>query len=851
MDASAIDLTALMSSGGQRFIIPVYQRPYSWDEEQAVQLWDDILAVGRRGEGKHFTGSVVWVQQGVMSASGVTPVLIIDGQQRITTVSLLLIALAEFARDHEDDEASELPFSCAEILNTYLVNPYKYGEDHYRLTLSQGDRDVFRGLIHQLEDPESSFDAPENSRLVQNVNLFRDRVFKVADPASVWLGIRRLEVVSISLDQNKDNPQLIFESMNSTGKDLSTADLIRNYVLMAQTAEEQERLYTNHWRRIEETLGAETYDQVFDDFIRNWLTVLYAPEPLVRRDAYTLFKRYVADNGYDREGRIVDLLRELERFAGYYARITTRGVEKDAELELRLGRLAQLGISMVHPLLLSFYDDYEHEAFSHEDFVSMLETLESFLFRRAVCGCATNSLTNFFSSIIAKLNRVQDEGGNYREAFEAYLLAEAGTARRFPSDAEFTEALRTRDSYHARTHLYLLSRLENSYHPKDERDFSTGTYTIEHIMPQNAMAHEEWRAMLGEDCDERYEQLVNTLGNLTLTAYNSELSDATFAEKKERAVGGYDNEFISISADLREANAWGEEQIRDRGNKLAQRAVEVWPIPELSEEQRERYAPKKKGTETRRVVKFKDVFNAGLVKAGTKLVPSSSSYQQTAIVTADGALQLENGEVFASPSRAARRCAALGGGSGSRNGWYFWLLPDGRALDELRCEYLEEKHDSESELIRTRLMYWDGFLSWCGDMPEFVEAFGDVSERQPSKDSWTSFGLGLQSCHLDATISPSRKFVDVNVYVYDLNTYAKLYERLDSFKSLAEDLGGKLQADDVENALSRSGNMERRKNRSLSIARAADFNAEGWDEFYAWQAKGLLRLRAIVLSALA
>ena len=850
MDAASLDLTTLLTSANQRFVIPVYQRPYSWDEEQCVQLWEDVLAIGRRNEGRHFTGSVVWVQQGV-SASLISPVLIIDGQQRITTVSLLIIALAEFARAHPE---RELSFSCEEILGSgYLVNAYKKGDDHYKLTLSQGDRDVMRALVDHLEDPERRVDElPESSRLVQNLDLFRKRLEGVADPDAVWAGIQRLQIVSISLDQGKDNPQLIFESMNSTGKALSTADLIRNYVLMSQTAEEQERLYNNHWRVIEETLGADSYDQVFDEFIRNWLTVLYAPESLAKRDVYSLFKRHVAENGYNKEGRIVELLRELERFAGYYARITA-GAEEDAELRQRLGRLSRLGFSVANPLLLSFYDDYEHHAFGREDFISMLDTLESYLLRRAVCECATNSLNNFFSRVIGQLNKVQDEGGDYREAFEAILLNEANSARRFPGNAEFVEALRTRDLYHFRKSLYLLARLENSCHPKDERDFATGTYTIEHIMPQNAMAHEEWRAMLGEDCDEKHEQLVHTLGNLTLTAYNSELSDATFAEKKARAEGGYDNEFISISAALRDAEVWGEEQIRARGEELARRALDVWGIPQLTEEQAQQYLPKKESSGVRRIVSFKDVFNAGLVETGTRLVPSSPNHQLTVTVTEDGALVLENGEVFASPSLAAKRCVALEGGSASaRNGWHYWRMPDGRLLDELRQTYMASQYEGESELAQTRLMYWDGLMDWCSDMPEFVEAFGDVGERQPGKDATMSFPGPVGGCHPDAIISPSGKYVAVDVYCWNLDVYAKLHAHLPEFEALADERGATepMYVDPVEGAGDmgvKVDNGHSKKSRTIRITRAADFDAEDWDALYAWHAKALLRLRGIVL----
>lgn len=407
----------------------------------------------------------------------------------------------------------------------------------------------------------------------------------------VWKGVQLLEVVSISLTQGQDNPQLIFESMNSTGKDLSSADLIRNFVLMGHP--KQDELYLHYWRPIEVALGASTYDEEFDDFVSDWLTVRNAPEPLVRRDVYQLFKRHCESRGYGRELPVEDLLKELKRFATYYARIGGQA-SGDAEVDRLLSRIHRLEISVVDPLLMSVLDDYDHGALTRDDLLAILSTLESYLFRRSVCDCATNSLQKFFSSLIARLARVCDEKRNYLQALQAYLLGEAGTARRFPTDAEFLDKLRTRDAYHFRRSLYLLSRLENSYHPKDERDFSNGQYTIEHIMPQNALAHPEWRGMLGEVDEEEFEHLLHNLGNLTLTAYNSELSDGTFQQKKERAAGGYDNEFISISADLHDATEWTPASIEARGKRLAQRALEVWAFPELPADVVDSFRPARK-----------------------------------------------------------------------------------------------------------------------------------------------------------------------------------------------------------------------------------------------------------------
>lgn len=214
------------------------------------------------------------------------------------------------------------------------------------------------------------------------------------------------------------------------------------------------------------------------------------------------------DVSYDKPGQMTDLLKEICRYAGHYACITADACE-DKKLRALLVRIHALGISVVSPLLMSFFEDYVGDSLSHNDFASMLRTTESCLFRRSIRDVATNNLSKFFSSVIARLNAVRDDGGNIREAFEAILLGEEGTARRIPSDAEFERALRTRDCYAFKRGYYLLTTLENSWHAK----------------PLNALASAEWREMLGDDCERVYEELINTLGNLTLTAYNSELSD--------------------------------------------------------------------------------------------------------------------------------------------------------------------------------------------------------------------------------------------------------------------------------------------------------------------------------------
>lgn len=838
MDASPRRIIELITGAGTRLVIPVFQRPYSWEEENCAQLWDDILTVGKGNGAPHFTGSVVWIQQGTMSASGVTPLMLIDGQQRITTITLLIIALARYAKAHPN---RTMAFSFREIIGRgYLVDEYKSGDDRYKLTLSQGDRETLRSLMDNLQNPDTPI-VESSSRILDNLAFFEGRVSTYEDPNVIWAGIQRLEVVSISLTQGQDNPQLIFESMNSTGKGLSSADLIRNFVLMGQP--DQDQLYETYWRPIEEALGASTYDAVFDEFVRDWLTVLHAPEPLVRRDVYQSFKRHFEEEGYGDGKPVTELLKELKRFASYYADITS-GRSVDPEVGKWLGLIRRLGISVVDPLLMSMLDDFEHHAFDRDNLLTMLATIESYLFRRTVCDCATNSLQKFFSSVMGRLNRVQDEGGNYAEAFSAFLLNEAGTARRFPTDAEFADHLRTRDTYHFRRCLYLLSRLENSYHTKNERDFANGTYTIEHIMPQNARAHDDWLRMLGNVDDERFTHLVHNLGNLTLTAYNSELSDGTFRQKRERAVGGYNVEWVTISSDLKDADEWTPEAIAKRAQRLVRRSLSVWPMPQVDEDVRKSYQPQKRTAEPGRPITFKDLINAGLVHAGDTLVSASTKYPGTATVTSSGMILLENGEEFKSPSVAHIRLIQLNGSARTTsNGWHAWRLgsQDGPLLDDLRKSGVvvhEETKDFDDRQFKRN--FWAEFNEWCGEQGSFVEAFGDPSSLPDVERAWSDYKGGLSKCHITVRVDRKNGQVGAGPWLYSRKYYKDLY-------ALRAEIEADLAGDGV--TFKWSWPNGKSKHPEAIVYKVVNLDDGDYTEVFSWMAHAMLRMRAYAMRA--
>ena len=757
-----------------RYVIPVYQRMYSWRETNCQQLWRDIIAVGESEGGQHFTGSIVWVQDGGVDGSGEITALLIDGQQRMTTLSLLLIALASYAKKNNGNgpDGTPLEFKWKRILNNYLL----HDEDctpgdkrRYKLDLSEEDNETFHSLIDELED-ESISKVRTSDRIAENYEAMMAWLDAIEDPNVVWRGIRKLQVISVSLEQGKDNPQAIFESMNSTGKDLSAADLVRNYVLMGLPVKEQNRLYKNYWRPIEKLLSGDSEDELFDEFLKDYLTVVCAPEPINYKDVYSVFKRRVTSNDWRSAEDVEYLLDEMKRYAEYYSRIAL-GADNDAGLKKLFGNLARFGITVVNPLLLEFCDaaDPERARLTADELAELLSVSESYLVRRAVCDCATNSLNKFFSSVIAKLQSL-DEDVNYKDAFIALLRMEDDTARRFPDDAEFKRTLESRNLYSFRKIMYLLNGLENSFHAKNNPvDFSTGQYSIEHIMPQNALAHEEWIEMLGgsEVAQKTHSELLHTLGNLTVTAYNSELSDGTLEEKKQRMDGGFDHDVISLSDDCKACDTWDRDAIEARAIRLADRAVSVWPGPVADAGLLDLLGRKpKKVAGIGESVTLKMLVEDGYISVGTRLFHDGDSGLVTAEVMEDGKVRIHNGEVFNSPSMAAIRCISLRTGTKrTQNGWSYWRIDghDSPLLDDVRKRYRQDKGiDSDlSDWDSWHVAFWGGFYAIASELPDFCDAFGDLLERKPNRSYFCDLSSGTPHRHISLQVYTSKKNLGV------------------------------------------------------------------------------------------
>ncbi len=483
--------------------------------------------------------------------------LIIDGQQRLTTITLLLTAL----RDHWSDKRKEIEVH-------YLINSDKDGDKKFRLILSESDKDTLLYLI----DKDKRKPSEPSSKIVENFKLFEEWVSNTDELETIFKGLEKLMIVEIALEKGEDDPQLIFESMNSKGIELTQTDLIRNYIVMETEIEKQEGFYNKYWRAMEEDFKQN--EKWFDRFVRHYLTI--------KTKTPNTNKVYVALKDYrQKEGiGIEDLLKDLQKYCGYFCRIVFKK-ETDKGLNKALGFLVDLEMDVIYPLLLELYSDYNDGVLSKADFRRSIALIESYICRRAVCGLGTNSLNKVFPSFTKHIQK--DEYFKSLKAHFGYLTEK----QRFPNNDEFKDCFITINFYRFKKNKYFFERLENF--DRKERVY-THEYTTEHIMPQTLT--EEWKRDLGENFQAIHDKYLHTIGNLTKTGYNTEYSNKSFQEKQGMEKGFKDSP-LRLNQGLRDLKSFGEEEIKKRANDLADLALKIWTYPKLDAETLEKYKPKK------------------------------------------------------------------------------------------------------------------------------------------------------------------------------------------------------------------------------------------------------------------
>lgn len=563
MKANETKVEVFLSSNKTQFVIPVYQRNYDWSTGQCKQLLDDILEVGiSRTANAHFIGSIVYVHDDVYTASRINELTIIDGQQRLITLTLIYLVLCRLASELGDEELVN------EISETYLINKFAKEEEKLKLRPTTNNDKALKYLLRG----DDSEDFTAFSKIIDNFNYFKGRITE-ENYNIVIEGLSKLIFVEVSLDRAKDDPQRIFESLNSTGLELSQADLIRNYILMKLNQRDQNKIYQNYWEVIENLARDETSNTSrVSDYIRDYLTLKTNKIPN-KGKVYLEFKKEYPKTSID---ELEQNLTGIKKLVKHYNKLINPKNESDREIRLQLEYINRLEINVAFPFLIKVYDDYVSAVIDKPTFLEILELIQSFTWRRFILGLATNSLNKIFMNLYDKV-----EPENYLFSIQKSLL-QRSEIQRFPRNTEVIDALKIKDFYNikSKNRFYLLERLENHQNTEKVTIEGNPAITIEHIFPQNP--DPKWKRALDQD-EYNYirENYLNTIGNLTLSGNNGKLGNKLFTEKRDLEGVGYKDSRLWMNKYLANLEKWDKDAIEKRFDLIAERFLQIWRYPQI------------------------------------------------------------------------------------------------------------------------------------------------------------------------------------------------------------------------------------------------------------------------------
>ncbi len=563
MKGDAQPLIKFFDGSDKRFIIPLYQRNYDWKEDNCEQLFQDLIKLNNSDRKSHFFGSIVSSIQ-----SGTEDRYIIDGQQRITTVSLMLIAMVNAKKEGliEADDAKLVE----KIFKRYLVDEYQEDERKVKLKPIKKDMQAFDALLYKPKDQYI-----KESNVTRNYDFFFDKIINCGLTLDeLFETIKKLEVINIRLDED-DDPQLIFESLNSTGLDLSEADKIRNYLLMSLAPSEQDNLYSRFWNPIEEFTK---YDP--SSFVRDYLTMKQGKIGRIDR-IYFIFKEYAENTGVSRAA----LLEDMHHYARIYSQIDNAQVGTE-KLNRKLNQLRTLDSTIAYPYFMAFFDYTSKEGLSENEIYKVIDVVEAYWARRIICNLPSNALNKVFATLHRDVMNHISKAGNEPSYIDVltYVLLKKGRSSVFPTDEEVAGDFISRQVYKmpANQRMFILERMENRDNNERHdvvKELTEKNITIEHIMPQTLS--DEWKTALGDEWERIHQQYLHTMANLTLTGYNSQYSNLTFIKKRDMEKGFKDSAF-RLNNYVKSCEQWTEVELKQRQLELLQVFMNLWPMPATS-----------------------------------------------------------------------------------------------------------------------------------------------------------------------------------------------------------------------------------------------------------------------------
>lgn len=670
MEAKQKQIVEFLSTTNTQFTIPVYQRNYDWEEKQCSKLLEDILKVAKNNNIiSHFIGSIVYLHEGVYTV-GKKEFSIIDGQQRLTTITLLLCAIYHKAKILNEEEIAHM------IYDRYLTDRYLDGIDKFKLIPVGENLNILKKIIYGKLDEITEEES--NSNMFVNYKLFEDNITSLETINQINIGIQKLIYVDIALERGKDDPQKIFESLNSTGLDLSQGDLIRNFVLMNLQREEQNRIYNDYWIPIENNTKVfinNKYKSKISEFMRDFLTLEFGKIP----NQSKVFEEFKSNYEYIDFKKMEIELEKIKEYSVLYSKILNPEKEKDKQIRKHLKYLKSLDQNVINPFLLGVYNDFSESKISKEIFIQVMELVQNFIWRRYICGESTSGLNKIFMKLHEKIDY-----NNYYESIEKYIVR-----KNFPDDKRLKESLKIKPLYKDREKLlYLFERIENRGH-NEIVDVHNDNITIEHIFPQKP--NESWKKYVSESEYEKMFTLKDTLSNLTLTGSNSNLGNKTFIEKRDLPVKGYRDSKLFLNKWLSAQEEWNLSKMDERFNELFKIIIQIWKTPALSSNEEitdiDFYCQGSRGKGVGKLKNGKFIVLKG--SRASKFFYDSVKTSNTKLINKlmdEGKIKEENEYYilttdykFSSPSAAARFILGR-----SANGWNEWKTYEGDALDNFR-----------------------------------------------------------------------------------------------------------------------------------------------------------------------